>query len=448
MERLVLKTPKTKLNRGEIQQFLALFQQKYNLNTPDDWNSITWKQIRANGGGKLFIKYSIFEIKCMGCPEGKSSFNNPKQPKGYWNNQENILHFLSTIKEKYNLKTPDDWNSITQERITSNGGKSLLRKYSIFEIKCMGCPEGKSTFNNPKQSKGYWENQENILHFLSTIKEKYNLNTPDDWNSITQERITSNGGKSLLRKYSIFEIKCMGCPEGKSSFNNPKQPKGYWDNQENIDNFISTIKEKYNLNTPDDWNSITQNHIKSNGGGSLLRKYSMFEIKCMGCPEGKSSFNPCQSPGYWDNQENIDNFISNLKEKYNLNTPDDWNSITKEHIRSNGGWALLSKYSMFEIKCMGCPEGKSSFNPYQPKGYWDNQENIDNFLSKIKEKYNLNTPDDWNSITTKHIKSNGGWALLSKYSLFEIKCMGCPEGKSSFNKPPQSPGYWEQSRKY
>ena len=451
MERLVLRTPKIKLfsnkinppfsgNREEIQQFLVLFQQKYNLNTPDDWNSITKKHIKSNGGSRLLSKYSLFEIKCMGCPEGKSSFNNPNQSKGYWDNQENIDIFLSKIREKYNLNTPDDWNSITQNHIKSNGGWGLLLKYSMFEIKCMGCPEGKSSFNKPNQSKGYWDNQENIYNFLSKIKEKYNLKTPDDWNSITQRHIKSNGGWVLLAKYSMFEIKCMGCPEGKSTFNNPNQSKEYWDNQENIDNFLSKIREKYNLKTPEHWNSITRKQIESNGGWGLLSKYSLFEIKCMGCPEGKSSFN--KPKGYWDNQENILHFLSTIREKYNLNTPDDWNSISHEHIKANGGSGLLSKYSMFEIKCMGFSEEKSIFNkPPQPAGYWDNQENIDNFISKIKEKYNLNTPDDWNSITQKHIKSNGGSGLLSKYTMFEIKCMGCPEGKSSFNNP-HPKGYW------
>ena len=435
-------------NIKNVQHFFEEIKEKFNLNTPEDWNSITQKHIKDNGGSALLNKYSMFDIKCLACPEGKSIFNNTPNscyPKGYWENQENIDQFLSGIKEKYNLNTPEDWNLITKQHIQSNGGSALLSKYSMFDIKCMACPDGKLIFNYPK---GYWENQENIDQFLAEIKKKYNLNTPEDWNSITQKHIISNGGKILLSKYSMFEIKCLACPEGKSIFNYPKQAPGYWKNQENIDQFLSGIKEKYNLNTPDDWNSITQKHIQSNGGGSLLVKYSLFEIKCMACPDGKSIFSSSCSynpKGYWENKENIDQFLLKIKEKYNLNTPKDWNSITQKHIKSNGGSRLLSKYSLYEIKCLACPDGKSIFsNSHQAPGFWENQENIDHFLLELKGKYNLNTPEDWNLITTKHIQSNGGSRLLSKYSMFDIKCMACPNGKSIFKNPPQAPGYWEK----
>ena len=440
MERLVLET-KTKLftnkakplfvNRESTHQFLITLQQKYNLNTPDDWNSIKRKHIQSNGGSTLLKKYSMFDLKCIACPEGKSMFINPHQvaPR-YWEKQENILKYLSKIKEKYNLNTPEDWNSITSKYITSNGGSSLLKKYSMFELKCMACPEGKSTFTNPPQSSGYWENQENIQNFLSKLKEKYNLNTPEDWNSIKRKHIQYNGGNTLLSKYSLFALKCMACPEGKSIFTNPPQGSGYWENQENIENFLSKIKEKYNLQTPEDWNSITQRYIQSNGGRGLLSKYSIFEIKCMACPEGKSIFNnPPQVSGYWENQENIENFLSKIKGKYNLQTPEDWNSITHKQIIINGGRTLLLKYSIFEIKCMACPEGKSIFN--NPPQNWENQETIDNFLSKIKEKYNLHTPEDWKRFSKNQIIQEGGTGILSSRLKVQVK-FETPNGTTEF----------------
>ena len=341
---------------------------------------------------------------------------------GCWKKKENILDFLSKIKGKYNLNTPEDWNSITWEHIKANGGSSLFKKYSIYEIKCMACPEGTSSFNNPPK---YWENKENVDNFLSKMKEKYNFNTPEDWNTITQKHIHSNGGSLLLKKYSMFELKCLACPEGKSIFDNPKHSSGYWEDEENVQKFFLAIKQKYNLNSVEDWNSITKKQIISNGGSRLFSKYSMYEIKCLACPEGKSSFTvPPLVSGYWDKRENIDKFLSKMKEKYNLNTPEDWNSITKHHITSNGGRAILLKYSLFDLKCMACPEGKLMFdNPKHSPGYWENQTNIDHFLLKIKEKYNLNTPEDWKRISKKQIVSQGGRGLFNSklYSEIQIK---------------------------
>ena len=452
-------------NKENVLSFLLELKEKYNLNSSKDWNSITHKHIKSNGGNSLLSKYSVYELKCMACPEGKSNFKN-SQPPGFWRNKENIHQFLLELKEKYNLNTPDDWNSITSSHIKSNGGGYLLQKYSMYELKCMACPEEKSEFKTSPQRSGHWKNEENVLQFLSEIKEKYNLNTPEDWNLLSAAQIKANRGSSLLHKYSMLELKTMACPEGKSIFNNSprsnlnkiqtesnlKQPKprGYWENKDNILQFLSEIKEKYNLNTPENWNSITQTHIKSiDGGSTLVSKYSMFELKCLACPEGKLIFdNPkkYKPAKYWENEENIRNFLLEIKEKHNLNTPEDWNSITHKYIQSNGGSTLTSKHSIYELKCMACPEGKSIFNnPYQSPGYWDNKENILQFLSKIKEKYNLNTPEDWNSVTANQFQSEGGSRLVSKYSIYELKCMACPEGKLIFNNPNQPPGYWENS---
>ena len=429
--------------KNNVYEFLAEIRQKYNLNTPEDWNSITYNHIQSNGGRSLLKRYSVFKLKCMACPEGKQIFTNPNQPAGYWENKENVKKFLEKIKTKYNIKSPEDWNSLSTNQIKSNGGNGLLKYYSVYELKAIACPEGTELFDNPYKSSGYWEIDENIRNFLIEIKQKYNLQSPDDWNSITHNQIKSNGGATLLHKHSMFDLKCLACPEGKMIFNNTIKPSGYWKNKENILQFLMEIKKKFNINTPEDWNSITRNQIQSSGGGTLLRKYTMYDLKCMICPEGKSIFeypNKSKPSKYWDNEENIQNFLSEIQQKYNLNSPKDWNSITSKQIRINGGIELTKKYSMYEIKCMACPEGKEFFDaPYKPAGYWENKGNVLKFLSELSQKYNLKTPEDYNSITYKYIPQT----LLKKYSIFELKCMACPEGKSVFDKQPKSSLYWE-----
>ena len=430
--------------KNNIYEFLSKIKQKYNLNDPEDWNSITQKHIQLNGGGTLLYKYSMYELKCMACPEGNLIFNNPQKPSGYWEDKENISKFLSEIKQKYNLNTPEDWNSITQNEIKSNGGSSLLNNYSMYELKCMACPEGNLKFDNQKKTSRYWENKENIYKFLSELKYKYKLNTPEDWNSIVTNQIISNGGSGLLKKYSMFELKCMACPEGKFIFKDQQKPSGYWDDRDKVAKFLFEVQEKYDLNTPELWNSITHNQIASQGGSNLLKKYSLFELKCMACPEGKSLFSKKNS-GYWEIKENVKKFLSEIQQKYNLNSPDDWNSITYKHIYSHGGRRLLNLYSINELKCMGCPDGELLFkNPPKHSSFWEIKDNVLQFLEELKVILNLNTPEDWNSITRKQIQLHGGSSLLSKYSITDLKKMGCPEGISFFDQHKPNPsGYWE-----
>ena len=368
-------------------------------------------------------------------------------PAGYWEDEQNVIHFLSDIKTKLNLQSLEDWNSISVKQIKSNGGASLLKKYSIYELKCLGYPNGKNLFNKPVKLNGYWKNKNNIHKFLENLKEKYNLKTQEDWNSITTKQIHLHGGSRLFFNYSLFDLKCMGFPEGKLFFEKQKT-NGYWNNHENILQFLKDLGENFNLKSLEDWNSITKKHIQSLGGSSLLKKYSIYELKCLAFPNGKDLFDrPNYKNGHWNNKDNVIQFLNELKEKYNLKTKEDWNSITGHLIKLNGGRSLLVDYSMYDLKCLGFPEGKLFFDkPIQskPSGYWDNHENILQFLDELKIKFNLQSKEDWNSITQKQIDSCGGKALLKKYSMFDLKCLGFPDGISFFDKPIQSKpfGYW------
>ena len=433
--------------KENIEQFLYKLKGTLNLQTPDDWNSITTNQIISNGGSRLLKKYSIYEIKILGCPEGKLKFiheTNQKKP-GYWEKQENINHFLNEMQNKLNLKTPSDWNSITIQQIQSLGGKMLLNKYSIFEIKCLGYPEGKEFYDKPKKPSNYWKKQENIDEFLNNLKNNLNLNTINDWNSITKKEIKEYGGIGLLNNYSLYDIKCMGFPDGKNRFS--RRNNTFWSKEENILNFIEKLKKQLNLHTFDQWNSIDKENIKLLGGNELLKKLSLYEIKCLGFPEEKEKFiDPSlkKSSGYWDDKENIQIFITNVGEKLNLKTFDDWNNLKKKHIQDHGGIGLFKKHSMYDIKCLGFPEGKNRFKkPPNSSNYWNNKENIQNFIDKLKLNYQLHTPEDWNLLNQNQIISIGGRKLLQQFSIFDIKCLGCPEGKSFFFQQIKPPGYWD-----
>ena len=357
--------------------------------------------------------------------------------KRYWNDK-NVFLFLDHLKAKYNLHSQEDWNSVTQKQIISNGGRSLFHQFSLYDIKCMACTKNNIESKlfkkfQPKPS-GYWNDSNNVNQFLNKIKEKYNLNSAKDWNSINRKIIQENGGLSLLHKYSIYDLKCLGFPDGKLIYKKKHRKNGYWDNENNILQFLNEIKQKYNLNTFENWNSITYKQINASGGSRLLSKYSLYDLKCLGFPEGKfDKPNQYKSSGFWDDKNNVIQFLDEIKQKYNLNNVKDWNSITQKQIIINGGGSLFHLYSMYDLKCLGFPDGRFLFN--KPPKYWNNKENINLFLDHLKVSLNLQSPEDWNSITQKQIKNYGASSLLSKYSLYDLKCMACPTNHEKFEKP-------------
>ena len=432
-----------------VLQFLSEIKQKLNLNSPKDWKILSGKTIQLYGGGTLLKKYSLFDIKCMGCPEGKLIYQKPIKPPGYWENEENIFQFLQEVKEKYNLKTSTDWNSLTNKKISKLGGSSILKKYSIYDLKCMACPEGENDFNLPSKPPGYWENEECVKKFLEKFKEKYNLKQPEDWNSITKAQIKKFGGTTLFNSYSLYQLKCLGCTEGNFTPVHHKS-KGFWRNIDNVQQFLIELKEKLNFQNFDDWNSLNKEHILNNGGRGLLSCYSLYQLKCLGFPDGKNKFSkPTKPTGYWHNHENVKSYLKELKENLNLKTPEDWNSITQQQVQLHGGNGLLKKHSIYELKCIGCPEGKSIFNkPNKKIGFWEKQENIQKFLDKVKVELNFHTPEEWNTLNTKQIIALGGSRLLKFYTIFEIKCMACPEGRLLYNQPTiyKSPGFWNSQQ--
>ena len=231
-----------------------------------------------------------------------------------------------------------------------------------------------------------------------------------------------------------------------NSFPNRK-PRGYWENEENINKYLLKLKENNNVQKPEDWDKkITIRKIKSTGGGSLLYKNRLNELKSKLFPNIKINKNIKKPTGYWENENNIIQFLKNIGKVENLISVEDWNKLSAKLIIHHGGGYLLKKYSLFQLKILACNEIQEKFEKYQikPKGYWK-QENIENFIIEIKKKFNFNSIDDWNLLSTKHIKSCGGITLLKKYSLYDIKLIACPEIKDIYpnisnNKPK---GYWD-----
>lgn len=340
-----------------------------------------------------------------------------------------LNRICNLLKNIYNLKTAKDWNLLTKNQILSAGVGNILNKYTLDNFKCI------SIYKNCNIKPFRFRNENDILKFIEILKESYNLKNPEDWNNITVKKINAIGGRNLLSKKSLFEIKCIGCPDVKIKYsndckNNPK-PQNYWLNQINIENFMNEIKIKYNYNDPEDWCNLTQNQIKINGGGRLLSKYSLSELKSFIFPsidhDSLLLLNKKKPKGYWNKKNNILCFLTELANRHNIHTTIDWKNITQNHIKEFGGSALLSKYSLPELKSMFI-ENSDPIISKNPAGFWNKRENIVDFMEKLKQKYKIESISDWKRISRSQIQTiNGGNSLLAKYCIFELLQIAFPD---------------------
>ena len=270
---------------------------------------------------------------------------------------------------------------------------------------------------NIKKPIGLLKYDVKVNEFIHRFQSEYKLQNKEDWEKITQDQIiTFGGGKNVLLNYTLSDLQNIGLSKLRSTVVKPRKKVGHWQQLDNVEKFMENIKIKYNLNTIDDWKQIKQKHIVEEGGSRLLTIYSMQALKVIGCPE-----------------------LDKIEKKQKKNQipyseKENWKKLNDENTLP------IEKYSiLYSLSKQNKNLQKYDVKPY---GFWNNDENIKIFLDFLKIELNLNHLEDWDKLTQKQIKFYGGSALLSKYSLYEIKCLGNSNFSKYKENNKKSIGFW------
>ena len=98
-----------------------------------------------------------------------------------------------------------------------------------------------------------------------------------------------------------------------------------------------------------------------------------------------------------------------------LQSVDDWHTVTKPHIIAHGGKMLLSKYhdSMYELLRNIFPQ--HTWHEWRLGGSWGNMNIQRKFMEWLGTRLGIKKMDDWYELTTEKICDNGGKTLLEGY---------------------------------
>ena len=192
-------------NLDNQRKFLDYLFKKLNFNSFNDWNTLKKLQIKENGGKGLLKKYNgnIKTLISFNYPEQSFLLYEKKKPNKYWYSFDNQKAFMDQLFIKLNLKSIDDWNSVTWKEIAENGGSGLISKFGFSVSKLVSSiyPSFRVNFNERSKPHFFWESLENQRKYLNYLFEKLKFNSMDDWKEINCDFLIANGAVGLVKEY-------------------------------------------------------------------------------------------------------------------------------------------------------------------------------------------------------------------------------------------------------
>ena len=349
-------------------EFMDQLYYKLKFKSLDKWITTPKKVIIQNGGKYLIdICYSNDKKKLLMAiypnypweVQWRDHHLLLVKRKYYFQSIENQRSFMDQLFRNLNFNSMDDFLKLPKKIIRYNLADKLLWFYSNDMQELLSniypfYPWNFEEYQNNDYMTEYFKSHENQCNFIDQIYKKLKITSLDEWQSITQNRFTLYGGKSLLKYYSndIKKLFSTIFPNYPWNFENLKfMKKGYFKSTENQRDFMNKLFEKLSLNSLDDWTKVTKGTIKKNCGIQLLRKYNynMYYLLSSIYPDHTSFQNNeiilFKSKNYFNQIENQKYFMDQLYKKLNLNQLDDWLMLKKKIFVKNGGENLLKYYS-------------------------------------------------------------------------------------------------------
>ena len=408
-------------------KFFLDLSNKLQLNEPVSWADIPFETVQKEGGSVILSYYENYYdcIKTLFPEISSKEWSSQRQlPKNYWHSIQNQKKFLDDFAIKMNLKKPEDWKTISHQKIIDHGGRGLLKYYpSLLECLSTVYPDKEFTIKNlSRYPVNWWKNKDNHKVFLDTFEKENNIKTFEDWNTITKKDLINSGGYSLFSIYTgLYEMLSSVYPTKPWYLTRIRKPKNFW-TIENQKNYIEGLC-KYLSIEKSDVIHLTNDELARYGGSYLLSIYdsmtqcieSLYNIK-----EDEWKEKRITRSNFWDDIENQKKFLDDFAEHHNINSPHEWKDITSTDIIKYGGRGLIEKYNTwsevlstiygFNINNLKDFRRRVSYN------YWKDPKNVKSFIEKFEQKNRMFETTDWYRVSIIQLcQTDGGYSLLRRF---------------------------------
>lgn len=217
--------------------------------------------------------------------------------------------FMDWLGSELGIVKMDDWYKVTKFDIASRGGGRLVNKYGgspsklLFEV----FPDHDwAIWKFRNLPPGYWDSLENQRSFMDRLAKKLHIGKLEDWYKVTGDTIEKNGGARVLDRYGnsvsmllqavfpehewVFKARAAKKPriEDQKFFDSKeivaespaqrKVPKGYWEDPNNLKEFMEWLGKELYIKKLEDWYRVSMNQIRQLAPTTAFKKYGIWKV--------------------------------------------------------------------------------------------------------------------------------------------------------------------------
>jgi hypothetical protein len=168
--------------------YLSWIANEFSINFPEDWYTVKRNDLLKRGGGQILSCYdSIYDMlkELYREYEWQPWKFDGIRNRGFWHDTENQMEYLQWLADLWRFDHPDKWYLVNRTDIVDNGGLSLMnfRDNSLINTMTSLYPEYPWILwrFDCKITKGFWDDDKNVMDYLNWLKNQLNINHMDDW---------------------------------------------------------------------------------------------------------------------------------------------------------------------------------------------------------------------------------------------------------------------------
>lgn len=281
----------------------------------------------------------------------------PSIPRGHWKDISNHTKFIIYLGNKLDYTKPEDWYKISTNAIKEFGGSGFIGKYyegsAIQIVKAVFPDYDYKDWLFTYAPQGYWTNINNVKLYMTWLYEKKGFTNMEDWYKLRESDLFQYSGRGLYARYNctiLYILQAVYPDYEWFPWLFTITPNGIWSDVANHTKYMNWLGKKIGILKLDDWYKYSANIVMENyGTGLISNKYggSFSKLLKVAYPDYEFilyKFN--QAPwGYWNDSNNINNYLTDLYKHKGFTNTSDWYSITYKDFLDFYGNGLLDRYS-------------------------------------------------------------------------------------------------------